>query len=327
MLGKILKFTLMLFLALLAACTPAAAPADTPLPPEPIAAPTDTAEPIPQPIILADGRGVEISLDQPAERIISLAPSNTEILFAVGAGGQVIGRDSFSDFPAEALAITDIGGGFGELDIETLLSLEPDLVLSADIIAPEQNQALEALGLPVFVLPNPVELDGLYTNLETVGRLTGHVDQAAQAAAALGQRVQDVLENVANSEDRPLVFYQLDSTDPNAPWTSGPGTFIDTLIDLAGGENVGAGLEGPWVQISVEALIAQNPDVILMGDALYSGLTAADVAARPGWDAIAAVQNGQVYEFDDNLASRPGPRLVDGLEQIARLLHPGLFSE
>ncbi len=327
MLGKILKFTLMLFLALLAACTPAAAPADTPLPPEPTPAPTDTAEPIPQPIILADGRGVEISLDQPAERIISLAPSNTEILFAVGAGGQVIGRDSFSDFPAEALAITDIGGGFGELDIETLLSLEPDLVLSADIIAPEQNQALEALGLPVFVLPNPVELDGLYTNLETVGRLTGHVDQAAQAAAALGQRVQDVLENVANSEDRPLVFYQLDSTDPNAPWTSGPGTFIDTLIHLAGGENVGAGLEGPWVQISVEALIAQNPDVILMGDALYSGLTAADVAARPGWDAIAAVQNGQVYEFDDNLASRPGPRLVDGLEQIARLLHPGLFSE
>ncbi len=322
------SLVLSLAILLLTACSPAvqAEPAPPPTAASPVPEATETL-PAPTPIALPDGRGAEIRLAAPAARIVSIAPSNTEILFAIGAGGQVVGRDSFSDAPEAALAVPDVGGGWGELDLEALLALEPDLVLSADIIAPEQNQALEALGLPVFVLPNPVELDGLYTNLETVGRLTGHVDQAAQAAAALGQRVQDVLENVANAEDRPLVFYQLDSTDPNAPWTSGPGTFIDTLIHLAGGENVGAGLEGPWVQISVEALIAQNPDVILMGDALYSGLTAADVAARPGWDAIAAVQNGQVYEFDDNLASRPGPRLVDGLEQIARLLHPGLFSE
>jgi len=324
---KLLFLLFLIPLFLLAACSPAAETTTEPtLAPAPTAAPTDAPEPAAEPLTLTDGRGVEITLAGPAKRIISLAPSNTELLFAVGAGGQVVGRDSFSDFPAEAQSLTDIGGGFGELDIETILSLDPDLVLSADIIASEQNEALEGLDLPVFVLPNPVELSGLYENLATVGSLTGHAGEAAAAAADLQDRVAAIQEAVAGAEDSPLVFYQLDSTDPNAPWTSGPGTFIDTLIEMAGGRNVGASLDGAWVQISVEALIAQNPDVILMGDALYSGLTAEDVAARSGWDAITAVQTGQVYEFDDNLASRPGPRLVDGLEAIARLLHPERFQ-
>lgn len=321
---------------LLSACTPAAAPAptatpavaiETTAPPAPTATPIPepTATPAPEPITLTDGRGVDITLVAPPTRIVSIAPSNTEILFAVGAGGQLVGRDSFSDFPEAALALPDIGGGWGELDLETLLSLEPDLVLSADIIAPEQNQALEDLGLTVFVLPNPLELADLYAILGTAGALTGHKDEAAALVESLQARVQVVTETVAGAESRPLVFYQLDSTDPNAPWTSGPGTFIDTLITLAGGRNVGAALEDAWAQISSEVLIAENPDIILMGDAAWSGLTADDVAARPGWDAIAAVQNGQVYAFDDNLVSRPGPRLVDGLEALARLLHPELF--
>jgi iron complex transport system substrate-binding protein len=311
----LLKLITLLALALSAACTPAAQP--TPI--------ITAAPPIPAPITLTDGRGVDITLDAPADRILSLAPSNTELLFAVGAGGQIAGRDSFSDFPAEALSITDIGGGWGELNTEVILTLNADLVLSADIIAPEQNTALEDLGFTVFVLPNPVGMDGLYANLETVGKLTGHETEAAAAIASLQARVTAVTEAVAAAETTPLTFYQLDSTDPAAPWTAGPGTFIDTLITLAGGVNVAGSLDGAWVQISAEELIAQNPDIILLGDAAYSGLTPEDVAARPGWDAIAAVQNGQVFAFDDNLASRPGPRLVDGLETLAKLLHPELF--
>jgi iron complex transport system substrate-binding protein len=278
------------------------------------------------PITLTDGRGVEVSLDAPAERIVSLAPSNTELLFAIGAGGQVVGRDSFSDYPEDALSITDIGGGFGEIDTETLLTLEPDLVLSADIIAPEQNEALEDLGLTVFVLPNPLELIDLYENVTVVGTLTGHLEEAAALVIDLESRVAEVVATVAGAGTTPLVFYQLDSTDPNAPWTSGPGTFIDTLITMAGGTNLGASLSDAWAQISAEEVIAQDPDIILMGDAVWSGLTSEDVAARPGWETITAVQTGQVYAFDDNLVSRPGPRLVDGLEQLARLLHPDLFE-
>lgn len=304
------------FLALvLAACTPGAA--------EPTPVPTPTT---PSPLTATDGRGVEVTLDRPAARIVSIAPSNTEILFAVGAGDQVVGRDSFSDFPEAALAVPDVGGGWGELDLELLLSLEPDLVLSADIIAPEQNQALEELGLNVFVLPNPLDFEDLYANLATVGALTGRSAEAAALAAALQERVTAVLDTVAGAESAPLVFYQLDSSDPTAPWTSGPGTFIDTLIGLAGGRNVGGVLESAWAQISAEELIAQNPDVILMGDAAWTGLTAEDIAARPGWDSLNAVVNGQVFAFDDNLVSRPGPRLVDGLELLAALIHPELFQ-
>ncbi|HUF37436.1 MAG TPA: cobalamin-binding protein [Anaerolineales bacterium] len=311
---------------LLSACRPAG-PAATPEPVGATRAATATeAAPEPVAIVLTDGRGAEITLDAPAGRIVSLAPSNTELLFAVGAGAQVVGRDSFSDYPEAALSATDIGGGFGEIDTETLLSLDPDLVLSADIIAPEQNEALERLGLTVFVLPNPLEFADLYENVLVAGALTGRTAEAKALAADLQSRVAAVMQNVSAAETTPLVFYQLDSTDPNAPWTTGPGTFIDTLIKMAGGENLGAVLMEPWAQISAEDLIASDPDIILMGDAVWSGLTPEDVAARPGWGAITAVVTGRVYAFDDNLVSRPGPRLVDGLEALAQLFHPELFE-
>lgn len=316
--------SLLTALFMLAGCRPAVETA-APVPTAESATSTAT-EPGLAPITLTDGRGVEITLAAPAERIVSLAPSNTEVLFAVGAGAQVVGRDAFSDYPEAALDVTDIGGGFGEIDTETLLTLDPDLVLSADIIAPEQNEALESLGLIVFVLPNPLEFADLYGNLAVAGALTGHEAEAAVLIAGLQARVGAVVDAVSAAETNPLVFYQLDSTDPNAPWTSGPGTFIDTLITMAGGENLGAGLAGQWLQISAEEVIELDPDIILMGDAAWSGLTPEDVAARPGWDAITAVLTGRVYAFDDNLVSRPGPRLVDGLEALARLLHPELFQ-
>ncbi len=310
---KLLLLLFSLTATVLAACSPAEQAATV--------EPTDMP-----PLTFSDGRGVEITLDSPASRIVSLAPSNTELLFAVGAGGQVVGRDAFSDFPEAALSVTDIGGGWGEIDTETLLTLDPDLILSADIIAPEQNIALEDLGLTVFVLPNPLELADLYKNIETVAALTGHSEEAAALNEQLRARVSAILEKVSGASASPLVFYQLDSTDPTAPWTSGPGTFIDTLIGMAGGRNVGALLDSAWAQISAEALIEQNPDIILMGDAVWSGLNPEDIAARPGWEAIAAVQSGRVYAFDDNLVSRPGPRLVDGLETLGELLHPELFE-
>jgi iron complex transport system substrate-binding protein len=308
-----LLFTTIIFVILLGACSPAATPE-----------PTEAV--IIEALTFTDGRGVEITLDSPAARIVSLAPSNTELLFAVGAGSQVVGRDAFSDFPEDALSVTDIGGGWGEIDTETLLTLEPDLILSADIIAAEQNEALEDLGLTVYVLPNPLELEDLYVNIDTVAALTGHSENAAKLNDELRGRVTTITEAVASADITPLVFYQLDSSDPSAPWTSGPGTFIDTLIEMAGGQNVGASLEDAWAQISAEALIDQNPDVILMGDAVWSGLTADDIAARPGWDAIAAVQNSQVFAFDDNLVSRPGPRMIEGLETLAIILHPDLLK-
>lgn len=285
-----------------------------------------TAEPEPTNISLVDGLGNKVELDAPAQKIISLAPSNTEILFAIGAGEQVIGRDALSDYPAEALDVTDIGGGFGELAVETIVSLEPDLVLAADITPPEQVAALADVGLTVFALSNPADLDGMYSNLITVAQLTGHEEETAAYVVELKARETAVIEIVAAVEEKPLVFYEIDGTDANAPWTSGSGTFVDTLITMSGGDNVGAVLDGAWAQISVEELIAQNPDIIILGDFTWGGVTPEDVAARDSWADLTAVQDGQIYTFDDNLISRPGPRLVEGLENMAALLHPELFE-
>jgi iron complex transport system substrate-binding protein len=199
-------------------------------------------------------------------------------------------------------------------------------VLAAEINPPELVQSLADLGLTVFYLANPTDMPSMYANLLTVAELTGHVADAQELVASLTARVAAVQEKVATLSYAPVVFYELDATDPNAPYTTGPGTFMDLLITLAGGINAASNTGTPWAQLSVEELLVQNPQVILLGDAAY-GITVESVKARPGWDALDAVKNDQVYPFNDDLASRPGPRLVDGLEELARLLHPEVFEK
>ena len=319
-----LLITTLFIIVLLAACAPANT---TPESVELTEAPTaDPIVPENIPVIVADQRGKEFQFEQPVQRIVSLAPSNTEILFAVGASGQVVGRDAFSDFPSEAANVADIGGGFGALDTETSLASTPDLVLAADLTPAEQIQALEDLGLNVFVLGNPTDLPGMYENLRTVAVMTGHVEETETLIASLEERVTVVEEKLAGITERPLVLYELDGTDPNAPWVPGPGTFVDTLLTMAGGNSMSATLDGDWVQVSLETIIEMDPEIILLGDALWGGVTPEMVAARGGWEALTAVQEEKVYPFDDNLVSRPGPRMVDGLEALAKFLHPDLFE-
>ena len=278
------------------------------------------------PATLTDGSGRTVTLRLPAQRVVSLAPSNTEILFAVGAGAQLVGRDSFSDYPPESKGVADIGGGVGALNTELILSKKPDLVLASPLTPPEQIADLDKAGLTVYVLPNPKTFDDLYTNLETAGKLTGHEKDAEGLVDSLKARVEAVKSKAMLLSARPLVYYELDATDPSAPYTSGPDTFVDLLIRTAGGENFGHELKGDWVQVSVETLLSRQPDFIVLGDNTYGGVTPEQVKARAGWDALNAVKNGKVFIFDDNTVSRPGPRLVDGLEAMAKLLHPDVFK-
>ncbi len=299
---------LIVLMAVLAACGPALASQGS------------------SPTTFTDGSGRTVTIDLPAQRVVSLAPSNTEILFAVGAGSQVVGRDSFSDYPLKAKDVPDIGGGVGTLNVELILSKQPDLVLASPLTPPEQIADLSKAGLRVYVLPNPKTFDDLYVNLETVGKLTGHEKEAASLVDSLKARVQAVVNKVAPLSTRPVVYYELDATDPSAPYTSGPDTFVDLLIQTAGGENFGHNLKGDWVQVSVETLLARQPDFIVLGDNTYGGVTPEQVKARAGWDALSAVKDAKVFIFDDNTVSRPGPRLVDGLEAMAKLIHPEAFK-
>ena len=301
-----LKLILLAALALAAvACQAATAPSD-------------------EPLQWTDGLGRQVTLAAPAQRIVSLAPSNTEILFAVGAGPQIVGRDEPSDFPAEAAAVSSIGSTFGQLNTEAIVALQPDLVLAASITAPEQVQALEGLGLTTYVLSDPIDFDGLYQNLQTVGELTGRQAEAAELLAALEARVTAVEEKTQGVE-RLRVFYEADGTDPTAPWTTGSGTFQSVLIDLAGGSNVAGEIAG-WGQFSLEQLVAIDPQVILFGSGSFVPTTVDSLAARPGWGTMSAVADGRVYAVDTNWVDRPGPRLVEALEAMARFIHPELFD-
>jgi iron complex transport system substrate-binding protein len=324
-----------LTLVLLVACGSVATATSAPAPTATSLATTSTTlPPIPTPvpptpttatIQMADGLGRTVTLPGPAQRVVSLAPSNTEILFAVGAGSQVVGRDSFSDYPPQAKSLPDIGGSMGNFNTEAILALHPDLVLAGEIDSSELVASLEKLGLQVYYLKNPVTLDEMYANLETVGSLTGHTADAATLVASLQARVAAVDSKIAQAVTHPAVYYELDGTDPSKPYTSGGGTFVDQLIQRAGGVNVFSQLKDQWPQVSLEQLLVDNPQIILLGDSAY-GETPDKVIARSGWGSLQAVKNKQIFPFDDNLVSRPGPRLVDGLEALARLIHPELFK-
>lgn len=290
---------------LLGACAPAAAPAAD--------------------VTLTDGLGRAISLPGPAETIVSLSPPITEMLFAVGAGEQVVGRDTFSDYPAETAGLPDVGGGFSNYDLETILSLQPDLVIAGEINTPELVQSLEDLDLTVYYLANPEDLDGTFDAIQTVGMLSGHEEQARSLTEDLEARVQAIEESLSSIETRPTVYYELDATDPAKPYTPGPGTFYTSMIEQAGGANITAELDSEWAQISLEFLLVQDPDYILLGDAMW-GVTPESLAARPGWDALTAVKEGRVLPFDDNLIVRFGPRQLDGLVALAEILHPEAFE-
>lgn len=288
-------------------------PTSTPLPPTPTPIPTFT-----------DDAGRVVQIAGSVERIVSLAPSNTEILFALGLGDRVVGVTDFCDYPPEAANIEKIGGI--EPNLEKIVALEPDLVLAIGGARQlETVTKLEELGLKVLVLA-PTDLEGIYQGIQLVADACGVPDASTTLVQEMRARVQSVLDAVASTSTTPKVFYELDATDPTRPWTPGPGTWHDNFIRLAGGVNIAANAEAAWAQYSSEEIISQDPDIILLGDAAW-GVSPDMVAARPGWDVITAVKSGAIYPIDDNLISRPGPRVVQGLEVLACLIHPEAFPQ
>ncbi len=325
MIRKTLILTLLLVLAI-TGCAPASTPTEAPAPVATEISATEapaTEAPAIDGLTFTDDMGREIILAGTPERIVSLAPSNTEILFAVGAGAQVVGRDEFSDYPEEAKALPSIGGSFGEYNVEAIVALNPDLVLAAEINTPELVKQLEDLGLTVYYLGNPLTLEEMYGKLETVAELTGY--DVNDLVSSLQARVAAVDEKIAPISARPNAFYEIDASDPSKPYTYGPGTFGDLLITRAGGTNIGSVSTDAYPQLSLEQIVVENPSIIILGDSMW-GVTPESVLERAGWESIEAVKSEQIFPIDDNLISRPGPRLVDGLEALAKILHPGVFE-
>lgn len=327
---------------LLGACAPAATPEPTAVPtsaaqPAPAAVPpTATASPSPaaapsapvtsQPLTLQDDLGREVKIAAQPARIVSLAPSITEILFAVGAGPQVVGLTKYCTYPPEAATGRAIVGGFSakSLSVEKIVSLTPDLVFAAGASQQPVSEALTAAGVVVFNF-DPQDLAGVYANILTAGTLTGNGPQAEQVMAGMKARIGKVTATAASIPEaqRVKVFYEV-WDEPLM--TAGPATFIGQVIALAGGINVFADVNEQFPTISSEAVIARSPDVILGPSSHGAGLTAEKIAARPGWQALVAAQPGRIVIVDGDIISRAGPRLADALEAVAHGIYPERFK-
>lgn len=298
----------------------------------PAAAQSTSATPSPAPafpVTLADDAGRKVTLDARPARIISLAPSNTEIACALGACDRIVGVNDFRDgFPtdvASALAAVPDVASFGGVDREAVVAAEPDLVLAAgnELTSSADIDAMTSLGMPVLVL-YPESLDGVYADIGLVGRAIGEEDAAATLVAQMRSRVSDLQARVGGLE-APRTFYEVGIYE-GAIYTAGADSFLASLVDLAGGDVITGDALSTAIQL--EDLVAADPQLILLGDAAYDAtITPASVAARPGWGAMTAVREGRITSMPEDLViTRPGPRIVDGLEALARAIHPEAFD-
>ncbi len=293
-------------LSLFAACTP---------PPKEV--PPSTGEVI-------DQLGRVVKLDGIPQRIISLAPSNTEILFALGLADRVVAVTDYCDYPSEVKEKPSIGG-FSTPNIEELVALSPDLILATSIHEKRIIPQLEGKGITVFAL-NPKTLDEVLEAINLVGEITGEEEEASGLVAEMENRIKAVTDKTGGLPEgqRPRVFYIV-WHDPLM--ASGSETLQDDLIDKAGGINIARDLTG-YADISFEAFIAANPQVMIAGGGHGSGedLPLQFAKNDERLSDMDARINDQVYGVDANLASRPGPRIVDGLEKFAEFIHPELFK-
>jgi len=281
---------------------------------------TDESHEEPFPLTITDGLGRDVTLEERPERIVCLAPSNAEIVYALGGGQGVVGVADSCDYPEAVAELSHVGGCYDakHTNFEAIVALEPDLVLGING-HPEVLDRLEELGVCAFAVDAKV-VDEVLESIDTVGRLIGRRAEAAELIAGLRDRIDAVVDEVAGLP-APRVFFEV-WYDPLM--TAGPGSFQHDLIELAGGENVAGDADQPWPTFSLEVLVERDPEVIIT--TFGETVTALESGTREGWRELSAVRNGRVVLVDPNLVSRPGPRIVDGLELFARAIHPQAFA-
>jgi len=270
-----------------------------------------------------DDLGRAVNIKEIPQRIVSLAPSNTEMLFALGLEDKVVGVTEHCNYPPEALEKEKVGG-FSTPDIEKIIAVQPDLIFAADIHKKEVIPALEERGLTVFALA-PENLDGILEDIQIVGKITGKEEEASELVNRMGNRVKAITDKTEKLQERPRVFY-ITWHDPL--WTVGTGTFIHELIEKAGGVNIFQDVTDHKA-VDIELVIARNPEIIIActghGEAEGKPFEWARNEAR--LQATEAIKNKRLHQIDADLVSRSGPRIVDGLEEFAQFIHPEIFGK
>lgn len=263
----------------------------------------------------SDSTSVDTSaVEQEAQRIVSLSPTHTEILYAIGAGDQVVAVDSMSNFPADA-AITDLSSY--EPNVEAIAAFDPDLVVIGDDFTGLADQ-LAAIGVESWVSSAPVSLDEAYAQIVDLGTAVGRSEAASELADSMKADIEEIIAGAAQLPEGTSYFLELDDT----LFSVTSNTFVGSIFDMFGLRNIADATEGDtdYPQLSAEFIVSQDPTLIFLADTKCCGASAETVAARPGWDVLSAVINGHVFGLDDDIASRWGPRLVDFVAAIADAL-------
>ena len=275
-----------------------------------------------QPGTYTDDMGREINIDKIPQRIVSHIPNITEILFALGLEEKVVGISDYCNYPEEVELKPSVGNYFNP-SIENIVALDPDLVLTdghSENILPQ----LDSLEITYMVI-NPNDINGILRDIELIGKVTGTEKEAKQLISDMQKDMARILDR---TEDAPKisVVYIFDATDLNNPWTAGLGSFADSLINMAGGQNIAAQAQSAWIQFSIEEIVRSDPRIILVDTSHGTAvISKAELTEHPIWRGMTAVKQERIYPVDGDLVNRPGPRIVQGLEKIAEIIHPELF--
>ncbi len=272
------------------------------------------------PLTVTDELGVEVTLSAKPMRVVSMLPSHTETLCAVGACDTLVGVDRYSDFPAQVQDLPTLGGSLEGANLEEIVALAPELVLVSEY--GELAGTLRDLGLNVYA-GSPQTVQDTFAFFEILGELLDREAQAQALVADTRLELQEV-ERRTQGLDAPSVYYEIDAT----PYSAGPGSFIGTLIQTAGGDNIVSAEQGDFPQLEPEYIVAANPEIVILGNA-PSGESMETLAARPGFGSLSAVQSGRVVELSEeqvNIINRPGPRIAEAAKLLASILHPEVFD-
>ncbi len=270
-----------------------------------------------------DDMGRPVTISQVPQSIISLAPSNTELVYALGLEDKLIGVTTYCNYPPQVKDKPKVAD-FSRVDIEKIVSLQPDLVLAGNIHKEEIIPALEKVNITVLGL-DPESLDKILADLEMIGSVTGRSEAAKELVASMETRIRAVTEKTEGMPpaEKPRVFF-LSWHDPL--WTAGKDTLVFDLIEKSGGENISADLSG-HAQIDLESVIQRDPQIILVLTSMGSQNTSFEfIKSEPRFQATQALKNGRIYQLDTDIFGRTTPRAVDGLEQMAKIIHPELFK-
>ncbi len=271
-------------------------------------------------LTFVDDTGRTLYLSRTPTRVVSLAPSITEMLFAIGAGDAVVGVTEWCDYPPEARTRTHVGDA--RPNLEAILSLQPDLVLGFATTRDDVLETLRRLKLPLFIM-EAKSLEHIYAHIQTLGRMLRRV-RASNALVHTMRTDMRAMSEKTRTVPHPRVLYVL----YEQPFiTVGPGSFIHQLLELAGADNVAKDTGQAWPRLSMEVVLRKDPEILLFPSTDGEGSSESELGQWTRWSAISAVKNNRLHFVPWALINRPGPRIVQGLAALARVIHPELFQE